>query len=123
MTVAKARLAEERKSWRKDHPFGFVAKPTKSPSGEVNLLVWEGSIPGKKNTDWEGGQYPIKLKFPTDYPVNPPLCEFPAGFFHPNGAASPPHCPLLRHEYDRLCLLATKSPTTLSPRQFTPAGR
>ena len=32
-TMAKARLAEERKNWRKNHPYGFVAKPLQNSDG------------------------------------------------------------------------------------------
>lgn len=32
--TALSRLSQERKSWRKDHPFGFVAKPETAPDGE-----------------------------------------------------------------------------------------
>lgn len=71
--IAVARLGEERKAWRKDHPFvsiwkiflicfrikkrpnqnvfllqGFVARPTKNPDGTLNLMVWDCAIPGKK---------------------------------------------------------------------------
>ena len=28
--IAQTRLSEERKSWRKNKPYGFVAKPTKN---------------------------------------------------------------------------------------------
>lgn len=31
--VARARLVEERKQWRKDKPFGFVARPEKAEDG------------------------------------------------------------------------------------------
>jgi len=31
--VARARLAEERKAWRKDRPFGFTARPETSADG------------------------------------------------------------------------------------------
>ena len=37
--LAQARLAEERKSFRKSRPFGFSAKPKSRPDGSVNLLV------------------------------------------------------------------------------------
>lgn len=70
--IAVARLAEERKAWRKDHPFvswkfllviwceftdhiglqGFVARPTKMQDGSLNLMVWECAIPGKKTVSW-----------------------------------------------------------------------
>lgn len=70
--IAVARLAEERKAWRKNHPFvsraiiiivdylfiylficfyfiqGFIAKPTKNPDGTLNLMNWECAIPGKQ---------------------------------------------------------------------------
>lgn len=46
--ISIARLAEERKGWRRDHPFGFVARPTKNQDGSLNLMNWECSIPGKK---------------------------------------------------------------------------
>ncbi|KAL5213887.1 hypothetical protein ABZP36_003039 [Zizania latifolia] len=51
--IARARLAEERKAWRKNHPHGFVAKPETLPDGSVNLMVWRCIIPGR-----EGGWKP-----------------------------------------------------------------
>ncbi|XP_065023359.1 SUMO-conjugating enzyme SCE1-like isoform X2 [Musa acuminata AAA Group] len=82
--IARGRLAEERKAWRKNHPHGFVAKPETSADGTVNLMVWHCIIPGKQGTDWEGGHYPLTLHFSEDYPSKPPKCRFPQGFFHPN---------------------------------------
>ncbi len=35
-----ARLRAERKAWRKDHPFGFVARPTKKGDGSMDLTKW-----------------------------------------------------------------------------------
>ncbi|KAI3997859.1 hypothetical protein MKX01_036329 [Papaver californicum] len=54
--IARGRLAEERKTWRKNHP----------------------------HTDWEGGFFPLALHFSEDYPSKPPKCKFPPNFFHPN---------------------------------------
>ncbi|CAK7347507.1 unnamed protein product [Dovyalis caffra] len=82
--IARGRLAEERKSWRKNHPHGFVAKPDSSPDGSLDLMVWKCIIPGKPGTDWEGGYFPLTLHFSEDYPSKPPKCKFPQGFFHPN---------------------------------------
>ncbi|KAK1322908.1 SUMO-conjugating enzyme SCE1 [Acorus calamus] len=89
--IARGRLAEERKSWRKNHPHGFVAKPETATDGTVNLMVWQCTIPGKAGgyptsgwTDWEGGYFPLTLHFSEDYPSKPPKCKFPQGFFHPN---------------------------------------
>nr|CAD1835305.1 unnamed protein product [Ananas comosus var. bracteatus] len=82
--IARGRLAEERKAWRKNHPHGFVAKPETLPDGSVNLMVWHCTIPGKQGTDWEGGFFPLTIHFSEDYPSKPPKCKFPQGFFHPN---------------------------------------
>uniref|UniRef100_A0A3Q2Q4R7 SUMO-conjugating enzyme UBC9 n=1 Tax=Fundulus heteroclitus TaxID=8078 RepID=A0A3Q2Q4R7_FUNHE len=84
--IALSRLAQERKAWRKDHPFGFVAVPTKNPDGTMNLMNWECAIPGKKGvnvpavTHTEQCRYfPPKLQpsFKTYRKFEPPL-------FHPN---------------------------------------
>lgn len=57
--IASQRLTEERKSWRKNHPFGFIAKPTMNADGSRNLFNWECAIPGKKGTSWEGGLFKV----------------------------------------------------------------
>ncbi|KAG2574216.1 SUMO-conjugating enzyme SCE1-like [Panicum virgatum] len=82
--VARGHLAEERKSWRRSHPHGFVAKPETLPDGSVNLMVWNCIVPGKEGTDWEGGYFPLVLNFDENYPTSAPVCKFPAGFFHVN---------------------------------------
>ncbi|KAL8504898.1 hypothetical protein ACS0TY_016188 [Phlomoides rotata] len=97
--IARARLAEERKAWRKNHPHGFVAKPATGADGSVDLLVWHCTIPGKSNTDWEGGYYPLTMKFSQDYPTKPPLCNFPKNFFHPNVYTSGAICLSILSEY------------------------
>ncbi|KAG5634415.1 SUMO conjugating enzyme Hus5 [Sphagnurus paluster] len=74
--ICRPRLAEERKQWRKDHPFGFYAKPSKATDGSMNLMEWEVGIPGKANTAWEGGLYKLTMSFPegvfSTFPVNSP---------------------------------------------------
>ena len=84
--IALGRLREERKAWRKDHPFGFIARPTKAPEGDgsLNLMLWECAIPGKPGTDWEEGLFKIKMVFKDDYPSSPPKCKFDPPLFHPN---------------------------------------
>jgi ubiquitin-conjugating enzyme E2 I len=48
------------------------------------MLLWECGIPGKPNTRWAGGVYPVTIEFGDDYPSRPPKVRLPAGFFHPN---------------------------------------
>ena len=61
-----------------------MAKPHSAPDGSTNLLLWDCIIPGKQGTDWEGGEYPVQLKFSSDYPSKAPTAVFPKGFLHPN---------------------------------------
>ncbi|KAK4684476.1 ubiquitin-conjugating enzyme E2 I, partial [Tremellales sp. Uapishka_1] len=101
--LARARLAEERKQWRKDHPFvstssgkasdrsmliscvqGFYARPQKLEDGSLNMMMWEVGIPGKTGTNWEHGQYKVVMAFPDEFPTKPPKCKFEPPLFHPN---------------------------------------
>ena len=38
--IALGRLKEERKQWRKEHPYGFYARPEPNPAGGANLMKW-----------------------------------------------------------------------------------
>ncbi len=76
MSIALARLAEERKQWRKDHPSGFVARPRKQADGSTDLMHWEAIVPGKEGTVWEGAEIPMELEFPDSFPIDPPIVKF-----------------------------------------------
>ena len=62
-----------RKAWRKDHPFGFVAKPTKNSQGALDLKRWECMIPGRDKTIWEGALLKLEVQFPDGKIVDPDL--------------------------------------------------
>ncbi len=83
MDLAKQRLINERKNWRKNHPPGFIAKPM-TEDDCPNLKKWVCFIPGVKGSDWEEGLYKLMMDFPDDYPSSPPKCQFEKGFYHPN---------------------------------------
>ncbi|GFF26378.1 SUMO-conjugating enzyme ubc9 [Aspergillus udagawae] len=83
MSLCLNRLTEERKQWRRDHPFGFYAKPHRTPQGVLDLKRWECGIPGKANTLWEGGLFKLDVVFPDEYPTKPPKCTFfPSDYWH-----------------------------------------
>ncbi len=46
--------------------------PHRQPRRSQNLMKWTCFIPGKPNTDWEGGFYPLTMEFSEDYPTKPP---------------------------------------------------
>jgi len=52
------------KQWRKDHPFGFYAKPVRTSQGALDIKQWECGIPGKDKTIWEGGLFKLTISFP-----------------------------------------------------------
>ncbi|KAI3640461.1 hypothetical protein MIR68_001339 [Amoeboaphelidium protococcarum] len=82
--MAVLRLTEERKLWKKDHPYGFIAKPIKKTDGTLDLMNWHCAVPGVKGTLWEGGLYTVKLHFNANYPSEPPKCVFSPPIYHPN---------------------------------------
>ncbi|KAL8418183.1 hypothetical protein RB594_001702 [Gaeumannomyces avenae] len=113
MSLCQNRLQEERKQWRKDHPFGFYARPQRNSTGVLDLKLWECGIPGKEKTIWEGGLFKLTMAFPeggcfttlvrgwyvttncqyhhiptatllVEYPTKPPKCKFVPPLFHPN---------------------------------------
>jgi ubiquitin-conjugating enzyme E2 I len=52
------------KQWRRDHPFGFYAKPQRTTQGAFDLKRWDCGIPGKPKTLWEGGLFKLEVIFP-----------------------------------------------------------
>jgi len=70
---AITKLKEARKKWRKDHPFGFSAKPI----SQQNILTWTATIPIDEIV--VGEEIPTQkclLKFTTRYPIVPPKLIF-----------------------------------------------
>ena len=43
----EVKSAQERKAWRKDHPFGFVAKPRSRPDGMLRHMLTLAMLAGK----------------------------------------------------------------------------
>ncbi|KAJ9049286.1 SUMO conjugating enzyme Hus5 [Entomophthora muscae] len=82
--ICLGRLKEERKNWRKEHPFGFFARPAKKEDGSLDLMTWHCGIPGKEGTNWAKGLYKLSILFSEDYPNKPPKCKFTPPLYHPN---------------------------------------
>jgi hypothetical protein len=70
-------LTRSRKQWRRDHPFGFFAKPMRGANGMMDLKKWDCGVPGKEKTIWEGGLFKLEVTFPDEYPTKPPKCTSP----------------------------------------------
>ena len=102
--IAEGRLREERRSWRKDHPIGFVARPRSKADGSTDLLNWDVVIPGKKDTMWEGCEFNLTMEFSSDYPATAPVVKFVSRpgevFWHLNVWSSGRICLNLLNEPD-----------------------
>lgn len=49
-----------------------------------NIFEWEVAIFGPPGTLYEGGYFKAVMKFPNDYPYNPPAVRFSSKMWHPN---------------------------------------
>ena len=87
-SVASKRLFQEYKALLTSPPDGITAGPVT----EDDLFLWEALIQGPEDTPFEGGIYPAELKFPKDYPLNPPKMKFMGEIWHPNGAINSTLC-------------------------------
>lgn len=84
MSTSLQRIGQERKLWRKDHPFQFTAKPKLNDDKSSNMNLWDASIPGPSGTVWEGAIFNLTIRFPDEYPVAAPKIKFVPVIYHPN---------------------------------------
>ena len=62
-----------------NHPLDLV-----SVSLTDDPFVWDLKIIGPVDSAYEYGEYDAKIKYPTDYPYNPPEFKFISQIYHPN---------------------------------------
>jgi len=54
------------------------------PCRDRGIMVWNAQINGPKGTPYEGMEFKLSLRFPTNYPFAPPTVRFETPCFHPN---------------------------------------
>ncbi|KAI5190815.1 ubiquitin-conjugating enzyme E2 I [Nematocida minor] len=81
---AEQRILQERENWRKDRPFGFVAKPVMKKDKSLDLFMWECTIPGPELSPFNGCNLGLIIEFYTSYPASPPQVKFTSNIYHPN---------------------------------------
>lgn len=77
--TAISRLQKELANIKKDPPFGISAGPR-----DDNLMIWDATIVGPKDTPYEGGIFRLEILFPNEYPFRPPKVRFLTRVYHPN---------------------------------------
>lgn len=73
-------LALEYKSLQEEPVEGFRVKLV----NENDMFQWEVAIFGPPDTLYQGGYFKAHMKFPPDYPYNPPSIRFMTKVWHPN---------------------------------------
>lgn len=51
---------------------------------DEDLFKWRVCFQGPENTPFEGGLYEATLRFPVEFPYQPPKMVFKTEMFHPN---------------------------------------
>jgi ubiquitin-conjugating enzyme E2 R len=77
--AATKALQQELKGLQKEPLEGFTVQLVND-----NLFEWEVAIFGPPDTLYEGGYFKSLIKFPQDYPYNPPSVRFSTKMWHPN---------------------------------------
>jgi len=81
---AEKRILQERENWRKDRPFGYMARPRTNADSTLDLFHWDCSIPGPENSPFFGHELRLSLRFFNTYPIHPPEAKFTDKVYHPN---------------------------------------
>ena len=78
MSVWK-RIQKEIVDFNKDPPVNCSIEPDNN-----NLLFCQATILGPSDTPYEGGVFFLSIRYPLDYPFEPPICTFTTRIYHPN---------------------------------------
>ena len=73
------RIRKELEEIQTDTPFNCSAGPV-----DDNLYKWEATLIGPEGTPYEGGIFKVSIRFPDEYPFEPPKVKFVTKIYHCN---------------------------------------
>ncbi|KAI1499560.1 ubiquitin carrier protein [Biscogniauxia marginata] len=76
------RIAKELADMEADASTSKITAQPADNTGDLTHL--KARIPGPPSTPYEGGQYIVDVKIPTEYPFRPPIMKFDTKVWHPN---------------------------------------
>lgn len=103
MDERRRRLMLEKEQMDREPPCGCGAVQITE-----DLSHWKCSIPGPPDTPYAGGIFVLDVRFPPNYPCDPPRVVFETPIFHPNIDRTGAIClPLLTHDWRPSSTVAT----------------
>lgn len=72
-----ARLEKEKKDFKRNPLEWLRVQPE-----DNNPLIWQASIFGPSDSPYSGGQFPLSIHFPPEYPMQPPRIKFKTKIYH-----------------------------------------
>merc|ERR1712216_166204 len=80
---ALGRIKKELMDFQTDPPPGCSAGPYRGVDND-NQYEWEATLLGPDDSPYAGGLFILRIRFPKEYPFNPPQVKFVTEIYHCN---------------------------------------
>ena len=82
MAARNRRLTKEANAIAKNKYVRHIIRSAGPVDADADILTWEALINGTAGTPYEGGLYHLSIKFPENYPYDPPQIRFLTKIYH-----------------------------------------
>ena len=81
--MAENSIREQLDKIRKTNLLAYIGCST-GPKKKSNIFEWNALIKGPNKSCYENGMFQLSIKFPTNFPNDPPDIKFITKIYHPN---------------------------------------